>query len=294
MGLPSRVRALVAAAAGVTLLTAGPVAQTSELDTVLARAAEYTARFVEVFSNLVATERYVQDVGPANTALRLRSRPAPGSHRELRSDFLLLNVGGPLEWRPYRDVYLVDGKPVRDRDDRLTRLFAEPAATRLQQAARIAQESARHNIGLARRTANTPVLSLLFLQQPIQSRFEFQMVQRNTGAGSREVVLEYREELFPTIIRGMRQREDDTDLPATGRFTIDGTSGRVRQTTLVLSADDMKTTLSTTYRDEPRFGIAVPVEMRETIELGRALVTGRATYDNFRRFEVRTETATKP
>jgi hypothetical protein len=294
--VPSRIRALVAAAAaGVTICAAVPAAQTAELDAVLARSAEYTSRFVDVFSNLVATERYTQDVKPANTAMRLRWRPVAGSHRELRSDFLLLNVGGPLDWRPYRDVYLVDGKPVRDRDDRLTRLFTEPAGTRLEQAARIAQESARHNIGLARRTANTPVLSLLFLQEHIQSRFEFRIVDRNTtGDGGREIVLEYREDLLPTIIRGLRERDDDTDLPATGRFTIDSTSGRVAHATLVLSTGDMRTTLATTYRDEPRFGIAVPVEMRETIELDRALVTGRATYDNFRRFEVKTETATKP
>jgi hypothetical protein len=280
-------------AAGFGIFTATMPAQAPTVEAVLARAADYTARFVDTFSNLVATERYVQEVTPANAALRLRSKPVRGSRRVLQSDFLLLNVGGPLEWRPFRDVYLVDAKPIRDRDDRLTKLFSEPAATRLEQAARIAQESARHNIGLARRTANTPLLSLLFLQEHIQTRFEFRIVQRNAGAARRDVVLEYREEIRPTIIRGMRLSEDDTDLPATGRFTIDSMSGRVAHATLVLSTDDMRTTLATTYRDEPRFGIAIPVEMRETIELDRAYVIGRATYDNFRRFEVKTETTTK-
>jgi len=291
MHVSSHLRLLTTAAV-IGLLVARTPAQTPTAETGLARAAEYTTRFVETFSNLVATERYVQDVRPANAALRLRSKPAPGSHRELRSDFLLLNVGGPLEWRPYRDVYLVNGKPVRDRDDRLTRLFTEPAATRLEQAARIAQESARHNIGLATRTANTPVLSLLFLQEHVQDRFEFKIVQRNTGADKRDVVVEYREDFRPTIIRGTRSTED-IDLPASGRFWIAADTGRVSRTMLTVSSDRMRTELTTTYRDDPRFGIAVPTEMRETLEFDRILVTGTATYDNFRRFAVKTETTTK-
>ena len=292
MRLSWRLRPLVVTVAGVTMLAAATPAQAPTAEDVLARAAEYTARFVETFSNLVATERYVQDVKPANAALRLRWRPVPGSHRELRSDFLLLNVGGPLEWRPYRDVYLVDGKAVRDRDDRLTRLFTEPSATRLEQAARIAQESARHNIGLATRTANTPVLSLLFLQENIQHRFEFKVVERNTGTDKHDVVLEYHEDFRPTIIRGTSSTED-IDLPASGRFWIAAGTGRVSRATLTVSSDRMRTEISTTYRDDPRFGIAVPVEMKEAIEVDRTYVTGTATYDNFRRFEVRTDVTTK-
>ena len=286
------VRLLVVTAAGVAMLAARTPAQTPTAEEVLARAAGYTARFVETFSNLVATERYVQDVKPANTALRLRWKPVPGSHRELQSDFLLLNVGGPLEWRPYRDVYLVDRKPVRDRDDRLAKLFTEPAATRLGQAARIAQESARHNIGLAARTANTPVLSLLFLQEHIQHRFEFKVAGRNAGTDNNDVVLEYLEDFRPTIIRGTRSTED-IDLPASGRFWISAGTGRVSRATLVVSSDRMRTELSTTYRDDARLGIAVPAEMRETLEFDRLLVTGTARYDNFRRFEVKTDATTK-
>jgi hypothetical protein len=292
VGASRLVRPLAITAAGIALLTATTPAQAPTMEEVLVRAADYTTRFVENFSNLVATEKYIQDVRPANTALRLRWKPVPGSHRELLSDFLLLNVGGPLEWRPYRDVYMVDRKPVRDRDDRLMKLFTEPAATRSEQAARIAHESARHNIGLAARTANTPVLSLLFLQEHVQHRFEFKVVERNAGAGRHDVVLEYHEDFLPTIIRGTSTAED-IDLPASGRFWIHADTGRVGRTTLVVSSDRMRTELATTYRDDPRFGIALPVEMRETIEVGRSLVTGTATYDNFRKFEVKTEATTK-
>lgn len=289
--LPSRA-ALHAIAGGtvfaLAVTTSAPAQSPPARDVVLARASSYVDRFVDVFSNLVATEKYVQDVRPANTAQRLRIRPGPGSHRELLSDFLLLNVGGPLEWRPYRDVYVVDRKPVRDRDDRLARLFSEPAATRLEQAARIAQESARHNIGLVARTVNTPVLALLFLQEHIQHRFEFTIA----GRDGRNVVVEYDEDFRPTIIRGTSST-DDSDLPASGRFWIDGETGRVARSTLRVAHGEMRTQLTTTYRDDPRFGIAVPAEMREEVEFGRSLTLGTATYDNFRRFEVKTETETK-
>jgi hypothetical protein len=60
-----------------------------------------------------------------------------------------------------------------------------------------------------------------------------------------------------------------------------------------LSGADMRTELETTYRDDARFGIALPAEMRETIEIGRAYITGTATYDNYRRFEVKTDTTTR-
>jgi hypothetical protein len=30
--------------------------------------------------------------------------------RHLKSDLVLVKVGPPLEWRPYRDVFEVDGK----------------------------------------------------------------------------------------------------------------------------------------------------------------------------------------
>ena len=258
------------------------------MEAVLGRASAYVEHFVEVFSNLVATEKYVQDVKPANPSLRVRSRPVPGSHRELRSDFLLLNIGGPLEWRPYRDVYLVDGKPVRDRDDRLVRLFSEPAATRLEQAARIAQESARHNIGLVARTVNTPLVALLFLQERVRHRFDIRMA----GRDGRNVILEYDEEFRPTIIRGMRAG-DDSDLPASGRFWIDPESGRVSRTTLRVEQGPMRAQLTATYRDDSRLGIAVPSEMHEEVEFGRTITLGRATYESFRRFEVRTEADTK-
>ena len=47
-------------------------------------------------------------------------------------------------WVGYRDTFEVDGKPVRDRDERLERLLSDGA---VGQAARIAEQNARFNLG---------------------------------------------------------------------------------------------------------------------------------------------------
>jgi hypothetical protein len=234
----------------------------------------------------------------------------PRVHRELRSDVLLLNIGGPLEWRPYRDVYEVDGQPVRDRNGRLMALFQQPSASALEQASRFAQESARYNIGLTRRTINTPVLTLLFLQPAVQPRFRFKLGKMDRGAGPDAQIVEYREETRPTLIRGITS-DVDTDLRASGRFWIDRATGRIDRTELVLVAFGMRAELVTTFQPDERLGIAVPAEMQEEYDLQRTielqgptnkavglpqmerrvehtLITGVATYGNFRRFDVST------
>jgi hypothetical protein len=282
-------RLLLPLAAAVAWAPSGHASQTPSTDVVLGRAADYVARFVEAFSNVVATERYTQEVLQPGQRQPFPGVRPPNSYRELSSDFLLLKVGGPFEWRPYRDVFEVDGRPVRDRDDRLARLFLDPSQSALQLAARIALESSRYNIGLTRRTINTPVLAILFLQRHIQPRFTFTAGRPDRALGDGVWTVEYREHARPTVIRGLTE-DDDVDLPASGRFWIDVDTGRVARTELILSGLRMRANLTTTFQDDARFGMAVPVGMREEYGLEHAIVRGTATYDNFRRFEVTTQT----
>ena len=295
----------VAALASVCLLAAsieGAPWQTPDLAVVMRRAGEYVARFVDTFSNVVAAEHYVQEVAmEARDSARTAAVPIPRTRRELRSEFLLLKIGGPLEWRPFRDVFEVDGRAVRARDERLLGLFGAPSATGYEQASKIAQESARHNIGLTGRTINTPVLSILFLQSRIQPRFQFSLDGRDAEAGPNIWRVAYRETATPTLIRGLTTNED-RDLMSSGRFWIDADTGRVSRAELLLVTGTMTARLATTYRDEERLGIAVPVEMREEYTIaGDArtrqrprTVTGFARYADFRRFEVTSKTAIGP
>jgi hypothetical protein len=256
------------------------------LEPVLATASGYVAHFIETFVNVVGEERYTQDVVTGGSLLAGGRGAATGpTHRELRSDFLLIHTGGPLEWVSFRDVFEVDGKPVRDRVERLTTLFDQPAPTALDQAARLTQESARYNIGAVERTINTPVLPLLFLQSGRRDRFRFTRAMRTTDFSDRVTVLAYREVTRPTIIRTVR----DTDRPASGRFWIEAETGRVLQTELVLTGNGVNVRLTTTFRPDDRLGVAVPVKMREEYSLPSGRLVGQATYEGFRRFEVRTD-----
>ena len=75
------------------------------------RAGGYVARFVDTFSNVVATEQYAQEVATdARLGSTTGTRPWRGRGAISKSEFLLLKVGGPLEWRPFRDVFEVDGR----------------------------------------------------------------------------------------------------------------------------------------------------------------------------------------
>lgn len=256
--------------------------QSPEVARIMARARDYVVRFLEAFSNVVAEEHYTQDV----IGLQRTVSPA-ATHRELTSDLLLIKVGGPFEWRPFRDVFEVGGKPVRDRNDRLTKLFVRSSPLAFELAARIDAESMRYNLGTVVRTINTPVLLLLFLEPELQPRFEFTLGKKDPDVGENVWVVNYQEQARPTLIRGDR----DTDLPAAGRFWIDGETGEVLKADFVAIAGKTTAEITTTFRHDAELGIAVPVEMREQYRPDRGgRVVGTATYGRFRQFTVSAST----
>jgi formylglycine-generating enzyme required for sulfatase activity len=277
---------LKAASCVAALLLAVPVsAQTPALDTMLDRAGRYVAQFIERFANVVAEERYVQDtlgnlpvVTGRGGIMRL---PPPSRHRELRSDFLLVRLGAN-DFLPFRDVFEVDGTPIRDREGRLAKLFLEPSATSLEQAGKISTESARYNLGAVQRTINTPILPLVFLQLDTQSHFRYVLGKRDVDAGENVWIVDYKELARPTFVRGIR----DSDLPATGRYWIDAETGRVVKTELDLDSSGVRARLTTSYRRDERFQIDVPFEMQERYYHDRGQVSGVATYGRFRKFNV--------
>jgi hypothetical protein len=267
--------------------------RTPTVDSILARAGQYVGQFIDRFSNVVAEERYVQDtLGNLPTVAlggrgALQQLPSASKHRELKSDFLLVKVG-PIEWLPFRDVFEVDGTPIRDREQRLARLFlqptgaAAPTQAAMAQAQQITAESTRYNLGALERTINTPILALTFLQLDVQHRVRFSLGKRETSAGEHVWVVEFKEEARPTLVRGLR----NMDVPASGRFWIDAVTGRVMKAELSLDAPGVRARVITSFHIDERFQIDVPVEMRERYYLDRGQVTGTASYGRFRRFDV--------
>jgi hypothetical protein len=243
------------------------------------RAGRYVNTFITRFSNVVAEETYLQESTTGSTS-------RGGLRRELKSDFLLVLPPDSGLWIPFRDVFEVDGRPVRDREERLTKILLEPTASALDRANRIAQESARYNLDSnVKRTVNNPLLALAFLQADSQPRFRYTLDRRDPAEGAAVWILEFREQQRPTFVKGAF----DKDLPVRGRCWIDEASGRVIRTEIVLEDPSVGARITTDFRQDERFRIDVPVRMTESYKLttGRE-VTGVATYGRFRRFDVST------
>ena len=280
-------------------------AQEPSLKSVMQRAGLYVTEFRRQLSSIVAEESYVQDVTP------LIARPARAvastMRRELRSDFLLVRPAGADRYIEFRDVFEVDGKPVRDRQERLTALFLDASPSARPRIERLIEESARYNIGTIARNVNTPTLPLLFLDPENQPRCRFKRASDNGPAilGTRletttanftistEVwVVEYEEVARKTLIRTTAGR----DIPVRGRFWIEPATGRVLMSELTADNSAVRATIAVSYQSEPLLGFLVPIEMRERYEgrRDRTLIEGNATYGNFRQFQVRTEERLAP
>ncbi len=279
--------------ATAVVITAAPglmQSQEPSLAAVTERLGAYATAFQQRFSNIVAEERYVQDVTYRNVA---PNRFAIVTHRELRSDLLLVRPDGADRYLEFRDVFEVDGRPVRDRQDRLTTLFLHPSASAEGQIQQINRESARYNIGNIERTINTPTLPLQFLLPRNQQRFRFTRTSKIAPAmGSssgipRGVVLEYDEVQRPTLIR----TTGGLDLPAHGRFWIDAETGRVLMTELIAEDLMLRATIDVRYEWDPRAELMVPADMHERYDARQdgAVIRGVATYGRVRQFQVQAD-----
>jgi hypothetical protein len=276
---------------------------------VLQRLAAYVDAFEREFSSVVAEERYVQLVRPwrgkpekpeDEPALEWTDREADVrraspiiARRQLLSDVLLVQIPGQ-RWVGYRDVAVVQGRPVRDRGDRVRRLFLSRDADRDDQLSRISIESARYNLGNFRRNLNIPTLTLSFMRRELQERFRFTRKGDARLAGVPVWVIEYREQARPTMIVGPK----GSDVPIEGRLWIEPGTGRVRQTEAFLQPRALgRTSIQVRYRERSPFTVLVPEYMWEWYEnagmAGRALtektlVECLARYEAFRRFSVET------
>lgn len=283
-------------------LPSNPQTRSREMSDVLRKAGEYVESFQQALSGIVAEETYLQEVEPnAESRRRNRRTPTELEQRRLRSDLLLVRPGPGGGWIQYRDVFEVDGRPVRDREDRLTRLVRTPGAIDSRRARLIREASARYNIGDIPRTMNVPVLPLAVLAPDNQRRFRFSREDsREAGpsseASARELpqsarfrvdveawVVQFQEKDGPTLVR----TNDGDNVFSRGRFWIEPDSGRVLVSEMIVEDHRVRGELLVSYRSEPLLGFLVPVELRERYSETHypATITGTATYGNFRRID---------
>lgn len=268
-----------------------------DLAEVLRRAGVYVEEFQRQLSGIVAEETYEQEVVP--TIGPGSGRPIRPERRLLRSDLLLLRPAGAKAWVQYRDVLAVDGRPVRDREERLTTLLMKPGRSGADRAQQIRAESARYNIGRIRRTMNVPVLPLEVLAPRRQSRFRFALDDTGTRRSSTQTsglpssphfhvsvegwIVTFEERRGPTLV----QTFNGGDVFSRGRFWLEPETGRVLASEMVAEGKNVTGTLQVSYQSEPLLGFLVPIQLRETYtQVGYgATIVGEATYGNFRRVE---------
>ena len=270
---------------------ARPSAAAPKFKDVLKRTAAYVERFQQQLSQIVAEETYVQTVvdtsQPADTLLQ--------PSRTLRSDLIFVKSAAEDRFVELRDVFEVDGQPVRDRQARLERLLGANSTAAGSQIAAIIQESARYNVGAIRRNVNTPLLALMFLQDNYQDRFTFKHLTRETPVFRESRDLEYNEAAVFRVSTEMwtieyQERKHATvirtpaggNLPARGRFWIDPSTGAVLISEMIVDGAGVIATVTVSYQSEPLMGFLVPIEMRESYRGDGERITGHAVYGKFR------------
>ena len=79
------------------------------------------ADFISKVTRVVAEEQYVQeylDASVEGSRGNFQGAPRVRERRTLKSDLLLVKPAITEQWLSFRDVYEVDGRAVRDREDR--------------------------------------------------------------------------------------------------------------------------------------------------------------------------------
>jgi len=185
---------------------------------------------------------------------------------------------------------------VRDRDDRLRRLFLEPGVNISEQLQAITNESARFNLGIVERNINVPLFLLRFLSAENRSRSRFKLAGRGEAEDVPTWRIEFEEQASPTIIKDVQGR----DVEAKGWFLVDQLTGAIVETGLKMEENGSTGEIVVSFRHDDALGMWVPARMVEVYKtpmqrsMGgmprlEALMEGTATYSKFRRFQVRTE-----
>jgi hypothetical protein len=253
------------------LLPSTTFAQDVGRDELLARAAAYIKGFVDQFSSVVAEETLVQEI------------TVPHRKRTLRSDYLFVRFPGEWSWTSFRDVFEVDGKPVRDHEERLLKLFVQPSSDTQRRAADIVSASARYNL-LDIGTINHPLLAMAFLQDFYRPRFRFTTAGIEKSLGPKVRTIQFQEFQRPTIIKG----NSNTDVFTRGLVWIDEDTGRIAKTELRIGGQTAPISVVTLFKFDQTLGMDVPVEMRDWYPERNGEIRGVATYGRYRRFKVTT------
>lgn len=246
-------------------------------DAVLARAAEYVARFSKEFRQYVAGERETQRFYERSGKLR--------QERTLTADYYYVALpSDPDRAYEFRDILTVDGKTKNRGDRDRLKLLTEPGRDADAERDRLKRESNRYNLFQGSNFLSNIAAGLLaWISTPVQRRALFNF----SGTAGEDLVFDFSETGPDTVLR---EGENRRPLPAAGRFRI-APSGMVRNAEAVIvihrETHKLRVRYSAEYAANPE-GLGLPV--RRFIRVTRTdwpagpVAESMATYGNYRRF----------
>ena len=269
---------------------------------ILASATRYVLQFEKDFAVVISDESCTQHIrAPDQPIAPDYPLQSSISDRSLRSEMLFMWIPEDHQWLSIRNVLTVDGKPIAGSAEALELAIKAPPPERDTTLRRLAELSARFNLGPIRRTFNLPTLALQFLDSAYSPRFRFsvkdQPGQNTAEASSAPVRIDFVERQRPTVIEDLGK-----DLPSSGSLWVRPSDGAIVRTLLnVVGTDTTPTsTITVEYQLDEKLQMWVPWHMEEHYRAIRmasnagSMLRGQtqfeqidsvSTYSNFRRFE---------
>ena len=230
------------------------------------RTAAYVTTLVNGLANIVAQEEFTL------------SNP----ERRVTSDFLLVRYpGSNRDLLTFRDVTHVNGQAVPDHEQQLVDLFIKPFDVIRGRVRQITSAADAHVPSQL-----NPLFVLAFLQGDFQSRFELTVRDAGREWPPQVRAVTFVETSRPTLLR--TGQFGDIDVPTRGTAWIEEATGRIVQSELEIGTGKSPPRLTTRFTLDDRLQIMVPSQMRTENP------SGVATYRNFRRFRVQTDTVVAP
>jgi VWFA-related protein len=284
----------------MTMATSRESTSATAVDRLMASLATYLAEYEKELTAIVAEEVSVQVAEPKSTVITATSpRTLPTfstgrrQSRRLRSDVLIV-PDATYGWVAFRDVFEVDGAPVRDRSTRIADLFLKRTPNARNLADQIVKEGARFNVELESvqvpRTINMPLTALRFLRPENRPRSQYRINVARTAAEPQDagIALDFQEVGKPRLIRS------PDDAAARGTLWVEPGSGRIRATILAIDTGRTSATIYVKYASVPKLAVWLPSIMEERyVVSGAGTIEGRAEYSNFRQFRISTDSVIK-
>ena len=270
--------AIAAGATGMALLSLASQVSARQVqsDPLVAKAVNYVRDYTKAMASVVCEERQTQRVVKHDGKVK--------KTREITSEVAFVDAGGAHAFSlvVFRDVMTVDGKPVRNREERLRKLLISGRKQDwYKQAERITEEGTRYDIG-GFANGNGNVDPLVMAVWWFQGHLASGKFMRTADTVS--------------FSQGTRRPEDDRrrsgSIAIRGHYVLDS-QGRVLKTFWATDDPDFDSAVTVGYREQPNLTALVPSEMLRHEHRLRDpksdMSVAQATYSNCRQFQVTVE-----